>query len=51
MPVKQMRFVPAVKAFSLAKALQGQAGCTVSVICIATHMCLQGFTLHHSQGW
>jgi hypothetical protein len=27
-----MRFVPAVKAFAIAKALQGQAGCTVSVI-------------------
>jgi hypothetical protein len=31
-PVKKMRFVPAVKAFAIAKALQGQAGCTVSVI-------------------
>jgi hypothetical protein len=31
-PVKMMRFVPAVKAFAIAKALQGQAGCTVSVI-------------------
>jgi len=27
-----MRFVPAVKSFAIAKALQGQAGCTVSVI-------------------
>jgi hypothetical protein len=31
-PVKKMRFVPAIKAFAIAKALQGRAGCTVSVI-------------------
>ena len=31
-PIKTMRFVPAVKAFAIAKALRGQVGCTVSVI-------------------
>lgn len=31
-PVKKMRFVPAEKAFSIAKAMQGTKGCTVSVI-------------------
>jgi len=31
-PVIKMRFVPAVKAFAIAKALQGRPGCTVSVI-------------------
>ncbi len=31
-PVKKMRFVPAEKAFSMAKAMQGTKGCTVSVI-------------------
>jgi hypothetical protein len=30
--VKKMRFVPAEKAFSIAKAMQGTKGCTVSVI-------------------
>jgi hypothetical protein len=37
-----MRVVAAVKAFAIAKALQGHAGCTVSVICIATHLRLHG---------
>jgi hypothetical protein len=41
-PVKTMRVVAAVKAFAIAKALQGHAGCTVSVICIATHLRLHG---------
>ncbi|APD49141.1 MULTISPECIES: hypothetical protein [unclassified Synechococcus] len=31
-PVKKMRFVPAEKAFAIARSLQGTKGCTVSVI-------------------
>jgi hypothetical protein len=31
-PVKKMRFVPAEKAFAIARKLQGTRGCTVSVI-------------------
>ena len=31
-PVKKMRFVPAEKAFEIARSLQGTKGCTVSVI-------------------
>jgi hypothetical protein len=30
--VKKMRFVPAEKAFEIARSLQGTRGCTVSVI-------------------
>jgi hypothetical protein len=31
-PVKKMRFVPAEKAFAIARKLQSTRGCTVSVI-------------------
>ena len=31
-PVKKIRFVPAEKAFAIARKLQGTRGCTVSVI-------------------
>ena len=31
-PVKKMRFVPAEKAFAIARKLQGIRACTVSVI-------------------
>ncbi len=31
-PVKKMRFVPADRAFAIARQLQGAKGCTVSVI-------------------